>query len=160
MITFITQWEYKMVQPLWKITQQFLKTLTTKLFYFLVLTKKLKYIKCLDICCCCCCVTLVLSDTVQPYRWQPTRLPRPWDSPGKNTGVGCHFLFQCRKVKTESEVAQSCLTLCDPMDCILPGSSIHGIFQARKYPGKLIIASSISCSFVVDIKMCFHFSIV
>ena len=59
------------------------------------------------------------------------RLPRPWDSPGKNTGVGCHFLLQCMKVKRESEVAQLCLTLSDPMDCSLPGSSIHGIFQAR-----------------------------
>ena len=57
--------------------------------------------------------------------------PRPWDSPGKNTGVGCHFLLQCRKVKSESEVAQSCLTLSDPMHCSLPGSSIHGIFQPR-----------------------------
>ena len=57
--------------------------------------------------------------------------PRPWDSPGKNTGVGCHFLLQCMKVKNESEVAQSCLTLSDPMDCSLPGSSVHGIFQAR-----------------------------
>ena len=66
-----------------------------------------------------------------PHRRQPTRLPRPWDSPGKNTGVGCHFLFQCRKVKSESEVAQSCPTLCNPMNCGLPGSSIHGIFQAR-----------------------------
>ena len=65
------------------------------------------------------------------HRRQPTRLPRPWDSPGKNTGVGCHFLLQCMKVKSESEVAQSCLTLRDPMDCSLPGSSIHGIFQAR-----------------------------
>ena len=62
---------------------------------------------------------------------QPTRLPRPWDSPGKNTGVGCHFLLQCIKVKSESEVAQSCPTLRDPMDCSLPGSSIHGICQAR-----------------------------
>ena len=59
-----------------------------------------------------------------------TRLPRPWDSPGKNTGVGCHFLLQCMKVKSESEAAQLCLTLRDPMDCILPGSSVHGIFQA------------------------------
>ena len=57
--------------------------------------------------------------------------PRLWDSPGKNTGVGCHFLLQCMKVKNESEVAQSCLTLCDPVDCSLPGSSAHGIFQAR-----------------------------
>ena len=63
--------------------------------------------------------------------WQPTRLPRPWDSPGKNTGVGCHFLLQCMKVKSESEVAQSCPTLSDPMDCSPLGSSVHGIFQAR-----------------------------
>ena len=61
----------------------------------------------------------------------PTRLPRPWDSPGKNTGVGCHCLLQCMKGKSESEVAQSCPTLSDPMDCSLPGSSIHGIFQAE-----------------------------
>ena len=62
---------------------------------------------------------------------QPIRLPRPWDSPGKNTGVGCHFLLQCMKVKSESEAAQSFLTLSHPMDCSLPGSSVHGIFQAR-----------------------------
>ena len=78
-----------------------------------------------------CQVTLVMSDSVRPHRWQPTRLPRLWDSPSKNTGVGCHFLLQCRKVKSESEVAQLCLTLHDPMDCSLPGSSVHGIFQAR-----------------------------
>ena len=72
-----------------------------------------------------------MSDSVQPHRRQPTRLPRPWDSPGKNTGVGCHFLLQCMKVKSESEVAHWCPTLSDPMDCSLPGSSIHGIFQAR-----------------------------
>ena len=71
-----------------------------------------------------------MSNSVRPHRWQPTRLPRPWDSPGKNTGVGCHFLLQRMKVKSESEVFQSCLTLSDPMDCRLPGSSIHGIFQA------------------------------
>ena len=68
---------------------------------------------------------------MRPHRRQPTRLPRPWDSPGKNTGVGCHFLLQCMKVERESKVAQSRPTLCDPMDCSLPGSSIHGIFQAR-----------------------------
>ena len=72
-----------------------------------------------------------MSDSVQPHRQQPTRLLHPWDSPGKNTGVGCHFLLQCMKVKTESEVAQSCLSLSDPMDCSLPGSSVRGIFQAR-----------------------------
>ena len=80
---------------------------------------------------CCCQVTSVMSDSARPHRWQPTRLPRPWDSPGKNIGVGCHFLLQCMKLKGESEVAQSCPTLRDPMDCSLPGSSIHGIFQAR-----------------------------
>jgi len=72
-----------------------------------------------------------MSDSVQPQRWQPTRLPCPWDSPGKNTGVGCHFLLQCMKVKSESEVAQSHPTLSNPMDCSLRGSSVHGIFQAR-----------------------------
>ena len=76
-------------------------------------------------------VASVVSDSVRPQRWQPTRLPHPWDSPGKNTGVGCHFLLQCMKVKSESEVTQSCPTLSDPMDCSLPGSSIHGICQAR-----------------------------
>ena len=69
--------------------------------------------------------------TVRPQRQQPTRLLHPWDSPGKNTGVGCHFLLQCMKVKSESEVAHSCPTLSDPMDCSLPGSSIRGTFQAR-----------------------------
>ena len=72
-----------------------------------------------------------MSDSLRPHRQQPTRLCHPWDSPGKNTGVGCHFLLQCMKVKSESEVAQSCPTLSDPMDCSQPGSSIHGIFQAR-----------------------------
>ena len=72
-----------------------------------------------------------MSDSVRPHRWQPTRLPHPWDSPGKNTGVGCHFLLHCMKVKSQSEVAQSCPTLSDPMDCSIPGSSVHGIFQAR-----------------------------
>ena len=72
----------------------------------------------------------VVSDSMRPHRWQPTRLPHPWDSPGKNTGVGCHFLPQCMKVKSESEVAQSCPTPSEPVDCSLPGSSAHGIFQA------------------------------
>ena len=72
-----------------------------------------------------------MSDSVRPHRWQPTRLPHPWDSPGKNTGVGCHFLLQGMKMKNESEVAQSCPTPSDPMGCSLPGSSVHGIFQAR-----------------------------
>jgi len=80
---------------------------------------------------CCCRVTSVVSESVWPHRLQPARFPHPWGSPGKNTGVGCHFLLQCRKVKRESEVAQSCLTLSNPMECSLPGSSVHGIFQAR-----------------------------
>ena len=66
-----------------------------------------------------------------PIDGSPPGLPRPWDSSGKNTGVGCHFLLQCMKVTSESEVAQSCPTLSDPMDCSLPGSSVHGICQAR-----------------------------
>ena len=73
----------------------------------------------------------LMSDSVRPHRRQPTRLRRPWDSPGENTKVDCHFLLQCMKVKSESEVVQSCPTLCDRMDCSLPGSSAHGIFQAR-----------------------------
>ena len=72
-----------------------------------------------------------MSDSMRLHRRQPTGLPRPWDSPGKNTGVGCHFLLQCMKVKSESEVAQSCPTLRNAMDSSLSGSSIHGIFQAR-----------------------------
>ena len=83
-------------------------------------------------CCCCCCkVASVVSNSVRPHRRKPTRLPRPWDSLGKNTGVGRHFLLQCVKGKSESEVTQLCPTLSDPMDCSLPGSSIHVIFQAR-----------------------------
>ena len=69
--------------------------------------------------------------SVQPQGRQPTRLPRPWDSPGKNTGLGCHFLLQCMKVKSESEVAQLSQTLSEPMDYSLPDSSVHEIFQAR-----------------------------
>ena len=81
--------------------------------------------------CCCCCVTSVVSDSVRPHRQQATRLPCPWDSPGKSTGVGCHCLLQSMKVKSASEVTQSCLTLSDPMDCSPPGSSAPGILQAR-----------------------------
>ena len=72
-----------------------------------------------------------MSDSVRPQRRQPTWLRHPRDSPGKNTRVGCHFLLQCMKVKSESEVTQSCLTPSDPMDHSPPGSSVHGIFQAR-----------------------------
>ena len=81
-----------------------------------------------------------------PTLCDPIRLPRPWDSPGKNTGVGCHFLLQCMKVKSQSKVAQSCLTLSDPMDCSLPGSSVHGIFQARVLEWGAIAFSDRECS--------------
>ena len=83
--------------------------------------------------CYCCEVISVVSNSVRPHRWQPTRLPSPWDSPGKNTGVGCHFLLQCMKLKSESEVTQLCRTFRDPMDCSSPGSSVHGIFKARLF---------------------------
>ena len=92
--------------------------------------------------CCCCKVTSVVSDSLRPQRQQPTRLPRPWDSPGKNMEWDA-ILLQCMKVKSESEVARSCLTLSDPMDCSLPGSSVHGISQAR-VPEWAAIAFSMS----------------
>ena len=76
-----------------------------------------------------------MSDSVRPRRWQPTRLLHPWDPPGKNTGVGCHFLLQCMKVKSEREVAQSCPTLSDPMDCSPPGSSGHCLLRLVKLEG-------------------------
>ena len=79
---------------------------------------------------------------------QPTRLPHPWDSPGKNTGVGCHFPLQCMKVKSKSEVSQLCPTPSDPMDCSPPGSSIHGIFQARGLEQQYCLQSS--CLFPVS----------
>ena len=85
-----------------------------------------------------------MSASVRPHRRTPTRFPRPWDSPGKNTAVGCHFLLQCMKVKSESEVARSCLTLSDLMDCSLPGSSVHGIFQARVLEWGAIAFSDVS----------------
>ena len=88
-----------------------------------------------------------MSDSVRPHRRQPTRLPRPWDFPVKNTGVGCHFLLQCMKVKSESEVVQLCPTLRDPMDCSLTGSSIHGIFQARGLEwGAIAFSEALTCS--------------
>ena len=93
-------------------------------------------------------------------RWQPTRLPRPWDSPGKNTGVGCHFLLQCMKVKSQSEVAQSCPTLRDLMDCSLPGSSVHGIFQARVLEWGAIAFSDVlsrSTQFII-LTQCFLYA--
>ena len=89
-----------------------------------------------------------MSDSLRPHRGQPTRLRHPWDSPGKNTGVGCHFLLQCMKVKSESEVARSCLTLSDPMDCSLQGSSVHGIFQSRVLEWGAIAFSAIPLRFI------------
>ena len=77
-----------------------------------------------------CAQSLQLCPSLRPCALKLTRLLCPWDSPGRNIGVGCHFLLQCMKVKTESEVSQSCLTLHNPKDC-LPGSSVHGVFQAR-----------------------------
>ena len=85
-------------------------------------------------CCCCCCeVASVVSDSVGPHRWQPTRLPRPWDSLGKNTGVRCHFLLQCMKVKSESEDAQSCQTLSNPMDCTAHQAPLSMEFSRQEY---------------------------
>ena len=85
-----------------------------------------------------------------PHRRQPTRLPRPWDSPGKNPVVGCHCLLQYIKVKSESEVAQSCPTLRNPMNCSLPGSSIHGIFQARVLEWGAITFSILVLGFLIN----------
>ena len=97
-----------------------------------------------------------MSDSVRPHRRQPTRLPCPRDSLGKNTGVGCHFVFQSMKVKSESEVAQSCPTLLDPMDCSPSGSSIHGIFQARVLEwGSIAIQSGFDSA--VELSECFSF---
>ena len=87
------------------------------------------------------------SDSVRPHRLQPIRLHHPWDFPGKNTRVGCHFLLQCMKVKSENEGAQSSPTLRDPMDCSLPSSSIHGIFQARVLERGAIAFSDLYCCF-------------
>ena len=116
------------IQPLWKIARHFLIKQNMQILNDPAIHLGI-YPRAVD--------TLLLLSRVShvqlcaTHRWQPTRLCRPWDSPGKNTGVGCHFLLQCMKVKSESEVAQSCLTLCDPMNCSPPGSSVHGIFQAR-----------------------------
>ena len=102
---------------------------------------------------------------MRPRRWQPTRLHRPRDSPGKNTGVGCHVLLQCMKGKREREVAQSCPTLGDPMDCSPPGSSVHGIFQSRVLKWAAIAFSDtvlyirllLSSPVTSTTECCFHF---
>ena len=91
-----------------------------------------------------------MSDSLRPHRRQPTRLLHPWDSPGKNTGVGCHFLLQSMKVKSESEVAQSCPTLCNPMDCSLPGSEEP--LSPWNFPGKSGsgLPTGVGCHFLLQ----------
>ena len=86
-------------------------------------------------CCCCWKFTSVVSDSVRPHRWQPTRLSRPWDSPGKNTGLGCHFLLQWMEAKSENKVAQSCQTLSDPMDCSPPAPLSMGFSRQEYWSG-------------------------
>ena len=98
-------------------------------------------------------------DSVRPHRPQPTRLPSPWDSPGKNTGAGCHLLLQCMKVKSESEVAQLCPTLNDPMDYSPPGSFIHWIFQARVPAwGAIAFSALYASSFRILIEFNFFYT--
>ena len=136
-------WKCKLEQPLWRTVWRFLKKLGIELPYDPatplpgIHTKKTRTER--DTCspvfiaaaaAAAASKLLQSCPTLWPHRRQPTRLLHPWDSQGKNTGVGCHFLLQCMTVKSESEVPQSCLTLSDPMDCSLPGSSVHGIFQA------------------------------
>ena len=95
-----------------------------------------------------------MSDSVRPQSWQPTRLQRPWGSPSKSTVVDCPFLLQCRKVKRESEIAQLCPTLCDPMDFSLPGSSVHGILQARNHWSGLPFPSPGCCEQMYALMQC------
>ena len=108
---------------------------------------KMETLSCSHHCCCCCCceVTSVVAHSMRPHRRQPTRLCYPWDSPGKNTGVGCHFLLQCMKVKSGSEAAQLCLTFSDPKDCSPPGSSAHGVFQVLQWG---VITICVLCFFL------------
>ena len=101
-----------------------------------------------------------MSDSVWSHSRQPTRLACTWDSPGKNAGVGCHFLLQCRKVKSEREVAQSCPSLRDPMDCSLPGSSVHGIFQARVLEWGAIAFSDLISSFCLYFELILYSSFI
>ena len=108
---------------------------STQLFYSPTLTSIHDYWKNRSLDCCCCEVASVESNSVRPHRRQPTRPRRPWDSPGKNTGVGCHFLLQCMKVKRESEVAQSSPTLSDPMDCSLQAPPSMGFSRQEYWSG-------------------------
>ena len=120
-----------------------------KVFLFPLVTKPQTNTSVLCCLCYCCQVASVVSNSVRPHGRQPTRLPRPCDSPGKNTGVGCHFLLQCIKVKSESEITQSCPSLRYPMNCSLPGSSVHGIFQARVLEWVAIAFSALLPIFIV-----------
>ena len=98
-----------------------------------------------------------MSNSVRPHKRKPIRLPCPWDSPGKNPGVGCQFLLQCMKVKSESEVAQAHPTLSDPMDCSLPVSAIHGIFQARVLEwGAIAFSKALLQDLKIDLKKWKH----
>ena len=97
-----------------------------------------------------------MADSLRPHRRQPTRLLRPRDSPGKNTGVGCHFLLQCVKVKSESEFAQSCPAVSDPMNCSLPGSSAHGIFGQEYWSGEPLPSPRINHSGKEYYKDCIY----
>ena len=101
-------------------------------------------------CCCrCCCVASVVSDSLRPRRWQPTRFPHPWDSPGKNTGVGCHFLLQCMKVKSESEVAQSYPTLAIPWTAAYQAPPSMGFSRQKCWSGvPLPSVACLSCYFL------------
>ena len=89
----------------------------------------------IKVCCCCCSVASVMSDSVRPHGRQPTRLPRPWDSPGKNTGVGCHFLLQCMKVKSESEITQSCPTPATPWTAAYQAPPSMGFSRQEYWSG-------------------------
>ena len=103
-------------------------------------------------CCCCCCVASVVSDSVRPHRRQPNRLPCPWDSPGKNTGVGCHFLLQCMKVESEREVAQSCLTLSDSWALMM---YIH-IFSTERDELLVQVSWSVIINFVSSVFLAYN----
>ena len=119
---------YLVIQRKYMVTQKTLTSLSLASMTERIRGKRIIFIPSY---CYCCYVASVMSDAVRSHRWKPTRLPHPWDSPGKSTGVGYHFLLQCMKVKSESKVAQPCPTLYDPIDGSPPGSPIPGILQAR-----------------------------
>ena len=102
----------------------------------------------------CCCVALVVSDSVRPHRWQPTRLPRPWDSPGKNTGVGHHFLLQCMKVKSESEVAQLCPTLATPWTAAYQAPLSMGFSRQKYWSGVPLPSLIYTINTLIKISLC------